>query len=450
MVLVRLTRTNIIAVAGIAIIMIQGNLLFKSHQIHNAFRSTSTVWEREQQQQQQQQSLFDNEFPLPKVVILPGPHKTGSSSIQGCMASWTWTELSRTAQLPVVLSNWSWAVPTHENMVRAGLAHPSPIKGFASFVGVADLDPTLGLSPQARNESGDKVTIDKVQQVVDMFRSRMDEAWRDGYSLIYGSEEMDRLLNPIRNLNSSLYRPRDWNSSVLMDAILNILPWENGSSYINDTSFNNANVTQTSRTLQLDDLEVVVVHRTPRVKHIISVWHQTGYKENETFHAFLTNQFRYHAHVTSSLGLARQFLERKIRTTIVDDFGSVHGNRTNLCHVLACDVLRDEECTQNHRLSSLESPGSVDVSNMRLNEQTDDAKGVSMMDLTLEQLTAVDRVMQEYDCGFWESLGWYSEQSLLRILYKNDIFARCENDGKSVFPERSLDWMVENILHAIS
>ena len=124
---------NRIAVAGIAIIMfLQGNLLLKSHQIHNAFRSTSAVWEREQQQQ----SLFDNEFPLPKVVILPGPHKTGSSSVQGCMASWTWTELSRTEQLPVVLSNWSWAVPTHENMVRAGLADPSPSKGFACSLGL--------------------------------------------------------------------------------------------------------------------------------------------------------------------------------------------------------------------------------------------------------------------------------------------------------------------------
>jgi hypothetical protein len=48
------------------------------------------------------QKTFSREFPPPKIVILPGPHKTGSTSLQCCMVDWTknWkTDLVRHAQL---------------------------------------------------------------------------------------------------------------------------------------------------------------------------------------------------------------------------------------------------------------------------------------------------------------------------------------------------------------
>jgi hypothetical protein len=159
---------------------------------------------------------------------------------------------------------------------------------------------------------------------------------------------MDRLIKPVHS-----------NSSFLMDAILNILPW---------------NVSGTSRKLKVDDVEVVLIHRTPRVKHLISVWHQMR-MTNETFRNYLLKRVLRHARFIDGLGVTQKFLERNISTTILDLNGvkETYGNRTNICHVVACNVLQTEACTSDtHRLKRLASKSSLDVSDVLENVIADE------------------------------------------------------------------------------
>jgi hypothetical protein len=364
-------------------------------------------------------------FPPPKVVILPGPHKTGSTSLQTCLVDWTWNGLSREkrqrqshpVRTPMVLPKWAWAVPDEALLRSNNLFHVYPTKAFASLMGIADLDPTLGLSPQGRNKTGHRITQEMVDHVFQLYQTSMEEAWRQNLNIIYGSEEMDRLVDPVHS-----------NSSVLMDTILNILPW-------------NASPT---RELEVKDIEVVLVHRTPRVKHLISVWHQER-QDLETFRNYLLNRAASHARYMDALGIAQQFLRRNIRTTIIDLNGvkETYGNRTNTCHVVACDILQTEECTQDtDRLTFLASHPDLDISDQPQN-QRDDAGG---MDLTAEEIDNIDKIMTEYDCGFQRSLIGFHSRSLLRYNYNGDIFSRCHEIKNDIeLPQRSLRWMVDNI-----
>jgi hypothetical protein len=254
--------------------------------------------------------------------------------------------------------------------------------------------------------------------VIGLFRSSMEQAWRDKKNIIYGSEEMDRLVNPVHS-----------NSSFLMDAILNILPW---------------NISGTSPKLKVDDVEVLLVHRTPRVDHLVSVWHQMR-MENETFRNYLLKSVVPHARFVDGLGVAQQFLGRNISTTILDLNGvkETYGNRTNICHVVACDVLQTEACTNDtHRLKSLASNPSLDVSDALENVRADEGA----MDLTSTELEAINNIMTEYDCGYQELLVGFHERAMLRYIYSDDIFYKCQPIGNGTrLPQRSLKWLVDKI-----
>jgi hypothetical protein len=365
-------------------------------------------------------------FPPPKVVILPGPHKTGSTSLQTCLVDWTWNWLSRSIREgsdrpvspPLALPKWAWAVPDETVLRKMKLMHVYPTKAFASLMGVADLDPTMGLSPQGRTQIGGVITEEDVKKVIELYRSSMEQEWRENYKIIYGSEEMDRLVNPSHS-----------NSSDLMDAILNILPW---------------NVSGTSRTLEEDDVEVVLVHRTPRVKHLISVWHQMRMR-NETFRNYLLKRVLPHARFVDGLGVAQQFLGRNIRTTILDMNGmqETYGNRTNICHIVACDILQTEECTEDtHRLKFLVSNPSLDKSDVPQNIIADEGA----MDLTAKEVDAINSIMIEYDCGYRDSLVGFHEGGMLRYMYSDDVFYNCPHLGNDPkLPQRSLRWLVDQI-----
>lgn len=365
-------------------------------------------------------------FPPPKVVILPGPHKTGSTSVQTCLVDWSWNGLSmqirqrrdHPVRTPLALPKWAWAVPDEIVLKRAKLLHVHPTKAFASLMGIADLDPLLGLSPKGRNDTGYVVSSNKLKETVKLYQTSMEQAWQNNFNILYGSEEMDRLVSPVHS-----------NSSFLMDTILSILPW---------------NSSKTTRKLNPDDVEVVLVHRTPRVKHLISVWHQERIGK-ESFRSYLMRRVLPHARYMDALGVAQQFLRRNFRTTILDLNGvtETYGNRTNTCHVIACDILQTEKCTDDtHRLKSLASKPHLDISDRPQNERSN--KGA--MDVTARELDVIDNIMTEYDCGFRDSLVRFHNRSLLRFLYNDNIFSRCQDiKNGTKMPQRSLRWMVYNI-----
>jgi len=51
-------------------------------------------------------------------------------------------------------------------------------------------------------------------------------------------------------------------------------------------------------------------------------------------------------------------------------------------------------------------------------------------DLTIEQLEAINKVFEEYDCGVWQHLKKYQASGTLRILYPSRrLFENCNPKG---------------------
>jgi hypothetical protein len=381
-------------------------------------------------------------------------------------------------------------------------------KDFASFVAI--LDPHDRRSFQFFNTSyvfgdgddgsggdddDDDTRIQWIQQqVMTVFRSTMVDAWRSHTNnIVYGSEEMDRLV---------AYRDDDRRHQALerqfVDHILDILPWPN---YLqrNDTARDDEKdgTTETvvadvvdddddhhhhhqDHDLTWEDIEVVVVHRTPRVKHLLSIWHQRG-ETGETFRRFLLRSrdggsLSYY-YFSDSLGLALKFLKRNVRTTILNWIGISQSYRdtTNLCHIVACDVLRTNCTSPTYRdnngtgvpvgpkVSRLardavhndggNGGGNVTMEDVSLRPKNQ-RNGRGNVDMDEAELQSIDDIMTEHDCRLKKYfLSKYQQRRrLLRILYEHDLFASCDHedgqDGQGYggdSPQRSFSRMVEQI-----
>jgi hypothetical protein len=442
---------------------------------------------------QKLQKQLSPQFPRPKIVILAGPHKTGSTSLQYCMVDWTknwntdsirqekmrqWKKqqklklqdqqqsgreeitkvptsllLSETPVLePLVLPRWAWPIPLGSDMDKQNLLYSHPRKGFASLMAVVDDDEQFTKDHRPLEPS-------QRRQVDHLFQAAMVEAWQQDFNIVFGSEEFDRISHPKRSKNAT----------EILQSVVNILPWnetiesiqawkeqENGPAIDTNNQViprTSQNITTQRPSLHLKDLEAVIVYRRPRVHHLRSVWHQTGGK-NQSFAAFLTtssdNQHALpnFASFLDTVGLAHRFVQHNIRTTVIDMTGIAsigRGNSsTNLCHVVACDVLRDVECTKDSQILSLfektrnvsskRKVGQIDVSTRKMNQRSDQKP----INLTSYQLDAIETVMHDYDCG-WKQVLMMSD--LFRILHQHGLFVDCKADT----PLRTLSWMVEEI-----
>ena len=129
-------------------------------------------------------------------------------------------------------------------------------------------------------------------------------------NLVIGSEHFDTLVMSLaKNDNrTSHYNGEETHvapdSSDKIDHFLDLLPWSS-----------NANLNASSRNLRLEDIEIQINFRTPRINHEVSIWHQLG--EGETLKDFMVNKTELMFYL-NSLALALQFVRKGIKTTIID------------------------------------------------------------------------------------------------------------------------------------
>ena len=442
------------------------------------------------------QQQHQNGYPPPKIVVLPGPHKAGSTSVQYCMVDWThnwkseedrhkrvrhqqqrkrksWNEIQQRIRQkkaasggagggrqdnsdavnvvdegkmpsylleppklePLVLPQWKWPIPLDEDMRDKHLLLSDPVKGFASLMAVADDEDSLMTDdapfPSHRREN-----------VYRMFQEPMVDAWQQNYGIVFGSEEFDRIARPKKS-------SRKKSGSEILKSILKILPWEETIETVEASSaiFQQNATTFRRPSLTLKDLEAVIVYRAPRVDHLRSWWHQVG-GPNQSLAEYLTVDspgddyfaFGNSARTLDPLGLAHRFVEHNIRTTVIDMTGISATKLTNLCHVVACEVLRDVECTKDSKIASLVETTRFDVSTRKWNQRDD----TEPLHLTDHQLAAIDQVMRDYDCGWKQSLTAASSNGLFRVLHQHSLFSDCTKDDDNA-PIRTISWMMDEI-----
>jgi len=233
-------------------------------------------------------------------------------------------------------------------------------------------------------------------------------------------------------------------SSDMIDIFLDFFPWED-----------NSNASNAPRTppLRLEDIEIQINYRTPRIDHLVSIWHQLGRKKNlKKFVKSLGSTRRGKEtafYQLNSLALALQFVRKGIKTTIIDMKGvkekesknsAQNSSQNNLEEgigglqgVVACDILKMGD---NREATDVfcDDEGILHLSNYNVPVETKNKKkDKSKRRLTDKQMEDINRVYEEYDCGVLKHLKKYQEKGLLRILYPSEhLFETCNSSSPDI------------------
>ncbi|KAI2492664.1 hypothetical protein MHU86_21904 [Fragilaria crotonensis] len=170
-----------------------------------------------------------------RVVILAGPHKTGTTGVQQCLVDWTIK-----AQL---LDRWLWALPPVSEMTELKLQPLGPEKRFAPLLAVLRKETIFRTGPVEEDSA------------VALYRKHTTKAWNEERSIVIGAEAMDFIVSDRHD------------GDHILEGVLSVLPWNQ------------------RQPLTYTDVQVVVSYRTPRTSHLKSLWHEHGYL-NESLSAF--------------------------------------------------------------------------------------------------------------------------------------------------------------------
>ncbi|KAL3921945.1 MAG: hypothetical protein SGILL_002476 [Bacillariaceae sp.] len=330
------------------------------------------------------------QWPTPQVVVLPGPHMTATTSIQMCMSKWTMKEEG-------LLDNWLWPVPETPAFLERNLVSQGAAKNFA---------PLFGILSGQKHFRFQMSHFSTSEYAVEAYKKPLLKAWENGKRLVYGSEEMDLATSDLESIDPD----------KIMDGVFDILPWG-----------------EESRKLEMEDIEVVVLHKGSRIDHLLEIWQEVAVK-GRSFRNFLSERSDILSTI-DGLGLAKMYLERGVRVSIVDTSGIDGRKGGNICHTISCDVL-GVPCTKSNVVETISIEDDVSRgSHSMLAARPGD------LELTTEQMRRIDEILNEYDCGLRASM--QQHEKLLRILNQEDLFSNCP---ATQLPDRPFSWVVNQIL----
>jgi hypothetical protein len=335
-----------------------------------------------------------------RVILLAGPHKTASSSIQQNMLMWLNDKEDYFGT--GLAKNWAWPSPI--STFRKHGCNLSESKIFYPWIHALS-------SLTERRENTPCADVYSREEMIGLYKKEFEEWWRKGYSLVIASEAMDLV-------------PRVKYSGALLQNIIHQQPWY--------TSNGNRRSTFLGKD---DDITVVVNYRSPRSSHLISSWHQCC-MTSMSFHDYLLS-LKESRLVLDSLRLAKICLDQGLRVVLVDMAG-VTKNDVDISNVIACDVLGAECTKQKHFLNSkqerslpgaeytkhanfLDSKDKTIVANVKTHSNTN-------LNVTDDQVKQIDAVIRRYDCNFVSLI----ENEKFQILYAyaiQEVFDQCKTNG---------------------
>ena len=387
--------------------------------------------------------------PLPRFVILPGPHKSGTTSTQNCIYNWlnkNPTQQNNSKQNKVI-DGWVWPVPPPSELKELNVRDFGGPKGFAQ----------LGLAARSQERIDDFLfdatqpyTNHSASQIYNLYQKHIFQSWYEHkQNIIIGSEEMDGVV--------AYGKP--WNRH-LMDVILSMLPIDTSVSdspmlSIDDDGSKRNTVEQqrseffktstghTRRNPVFDlqnDVVAAVNYRTPRIEHLKSLWRQVEANipsmHGKSFKDFLIEQESFHE--INSLGVAVEFLRRGVKTILINHTGMKEQQR-DLCHVIACDVMMIKDCTPSGYLSTV--LGNENKRSEIMNAREDPKSG---MELTDDQVQRIEHAMLMYECGIKRELEGFRTRQQFQVLFDHHkaFLDNCIGVNSTA---RSYQWMSDEI-----
>lgn len=324
------------------------------------------------------------------IVILPGPHKTGSTSTQTILSQWF-------SNKHPAFTNWSW--PTLSPWLTASSSDRkfSP-KDHAEFA-----DGVMGFA-----HFGHWVS----KEVLKTAKDNMQRDWEAGKSIVIASEIFDRLTleTPVTSAQ------KQWLVESKGNQTLHQILWKNLLEFLPSHP-------DVSRKIFAG-----ILFRESRSDHLVSLWHQFG--GNRSLSDFITKGplFAEHIYFLNSLKVAQvmQGSEGVDKTYILNTAGLERANKnvvvSSLGLAIACQIMK-VPCHQTSSgqwylegdplpTASLESPAKA-------NKRRD--KGVR--DLNQSTLDAINSVLQEYDCEFENHLS----EGIGYLFFDKPIFSECKS-----------------------
>lgn len=323
------------------------------------------------------------------IAILPGPHKTGSTTVQTALYHWINTAQSTTST-GTGFRDWAFPVPSEQELA---LIQPKskPIVGAKSYSPFI----TRLFVPASRDLTNDAL--------IKLYATKIQQAWDEGFNIVIPSEHLDRLATE----TTSLLDGKNLSPELIWSRLLDCLP-------------------KVARAPS--QLVIGIQHRTPRISHLISMWHHLS-QRNETLLEYITKPtmpgWAPLAHSMNSLGLADFFVQRGYKVVIVDT-GGVVSNGVSLPATVACHVL------QLHCVADSQPP----LNDLRNNSVYDDGDGIlpltfeerlnskpdpSERELSDEELQAMDQLLVAYDCQFMDFL----ELENVHLVHADKTFSDC-------------------------
>ena len=429
----------------------------------------------------------------PKVVILAGPHKTASTTLQNFMVDLagqkvdlygTNTKKKNKRNPHPSNQKWVWPLPNKSEFAKlGGRVAQKGAKTYAPFASYITGRRARHFFPSSNLVEGKpkQVQIETVREwsdekiayfptVKDYYQTLFSKVWKKEKNIVIGAEAMDTFVMALSNergyekdgvtkrVGEALHVPLD--SDMMMQRLLELFQW-------NEDDGNDATKTDVSHNgrrppPKLEDFEVQINYRAPRIHHVVSIWHQLSRRGDQTLKTFLLRKTS-ELYQANSLALALQFARNGIKTTIVDMKGvyekeerqqlDVAANSTTLIigglkGVIACDILQmgtgknginDNDQNRNGKHTDIDALWCDEHSRLHLpppvfkvtnkNKKSDPAE----QDISDAQLIEIERALVDYDCEVWKHLKPYTLKGTLRILHPSKhLFSKCNDDAPEV------------------
>lgn len=328
-----------------------------------------------------------------KIVVIGGPHKTGSTSLHENLVHWIQTHEG--------FSHWRWPVPKdHPNDDLAwGFGHLA-----WTFV------------PKKCNETyyyyifpgdWDQLSCKTIQ---DIYRDEIDAQWSAGYDLVIGTEEFDFISQNRESL------------AIDIDQLLNtIVPWKHDPN------------------AEKGEVHWVVKYRSPRASHLISGWHQCC-ADTMTFLEFLNKypKLTFAAYFVDSLFYVERLLQHPdIHVVLmgISDLNDTEHEKVDASTIVACNLL-GIPCDQYDTFATGNNEKPI-VSNVKT--------GIGNMGkyFTEDMIPHIEHVFRRRDCAYAHLLS----KDNLQLLYAHDLvklLSDCLARGDTGITR---DTMISSLLH---
>jgi hypothetical protein len=331
-----------------------------------------------------------------RIVIIGGPHKTGSTSMHENLVHWIHTHDA--------FSNWKWPVPKdHPNDNLAwGFGHlawtfvPKKCETQTNHVSIFPGD-------------WNALSCEMIQEI---YQEEIDTQWRAGYDLVIGTEEFDFISQ---------------NRATLMidvDQVINtIIPWKHDPHAMEG------------------EVYWVVKYRSPRASHLLSGWHQCC-ADSMTFLEFLNKypKLTFAAYFVDSLFYVERLLQNKDIHVVLMGVSDLRvpdteHNRVDASAIVACNVL--EVPCDEHDIFTMGKEEKPIVSNVKTGFGN---MGKYFSD---DMIPDIEHVFQRRDCAYAHLLS----NDNLQLLYAHDLvktFSDCLARGDTGITRET---MIISLLH---